>query len=267
MSGHPIIALDHVTVWRSSDGVRRAIVDDVTWRVESGEHWAIVGPNGAGKTTMLRIAGAQMRPSAGTVSVLGGLFGEAYLPDLRRRIGMIEPGLGRRFYPEQRVIDVVLTGIGGTILLPDEPVDAEIAAAHAVLDRVGLGELAMRTFVSCSEGERARTLLARGLMADAPLVLFDEPAAGLDLAGRELLLRTIAEVVSERTQLSTVTVTHHIEELPATTTHALLLQSGRVLASGPVADVLQDELLSACFGLPLRVQEVNGRRFVLASAR
>jgi iron complex transport system ATP-binding protein len=265
MSGDPLIALEGVTVWRSSGGVRRAIVDDVTWQVHAGEHWAIVGPNGAGKTTLLRIAGAQMRPSAGTVSVLGGLFGDVQLPELRRRIGMIEPGLGRRFYPEQRLIDVVLTGVGGTILLPDEPLESDVAQAFALLASVGLGELANRTFVSCSEGERARALLARGLMADAPLILFDEPAAGLDLAGRELLLRTIAAVVAERRQLGTVTVTHHIEELPPTTTHALLLRDGGVVAQGAVADVLQDAPLGACFGLPLRVEEFAGRRFVRAA--
>ncbi len=265
MSGDLLIALEGVTVWRSSGGVRRAIVDDVSWDVRAGEHWAIVGPNGAGKTTLLRIAGAQLRPSAGTVEVLGGRFGDVQLPELRRRIGMIEPGLGRRFYPEQRLIDVVLTGVGGTILLPDEPIESDVNQAFALLERVGLGDLAVRTFVSCSEGERARTLLARGLMADAPLILFDEPAAGLDLAGRELLLATIATVVAERPQLGTVTVTHHIEELPPTTTHALLLRDGRVVAQGPVAEVLGDASLSECFGLPLHVEVFSGRRFVRAA--
>ena len=258
-------AIEGATVWRSSGGVRRAIVDCVDWSVRPGEHWAIVGPNGAGKTTLLRIAAAILRPSAGTVSVLGGRFGEVQLPELRRRIGMVEPGLGRRFYPEQRVIDVVLTGVAGTILLPDEPLQDDVTKAFQLLGQVGLGDFALRTFVSLSEGERARALLARGLMNEAPLILFDEPAAGLDLAGRELLLSTIATVVAERPRLATVTVTHHIEELPETTTHALLLREGRVVAQGPVAEVLRDAELSECFGLPLRVEEFAGRRFVRAA--
>ncbi len=185
------VRFEQVSLWRTAHGVRKTILDRIDWTAETGQHWGIVGPNGAGKTTLLRIASAQMRPSEGTAWVLGGRLGRVPLHELRRRIGLVEPALGRRFYPEQRAIDVVLTGLTGSILLAEElPADAA-HRARVALEEVGADALALRLFASCSEGERARIMLARGLIADAPLLALDEPAAGLDLGGRELLLERL----------------------------------------------------------------------------
>jgi iron complex transport system ATP-binding protein len=258
------VQFEQVTLRRSSQGVQRLILDAVDWTAASGEHWGIVGPNGAGKTTLLRLASAQMRPTAGVVRVLGEQLGRTSMPALRRRIGLVEPAFARRFYPEQRAIDVVLSGLTGSILLVDELSAGEPERAQGLLDAVGIGALASRTFASCSEGERARILLARALIADAPLLVLDEPAAGLDLGGRELLLGAFERAVAGRPDLTTLTVTHHIEELPPATTHALLLRDGKVIAAGPVAAALNDATLSECFGLPLRVERAGGRTFVLA---
>jgi iron complex transport system ATP-binding protein len=256
-----------VGLWRSSDGVRKVILDALDWTASEGEHWGIVGPNGAGKTTLLRIASAQMRPSDGAAWILGSRLGRVPLHELRRRIGLVEPGLGRRFYHEQRAIDVVLSGYAGTILLADElPADAADRAHRALAD-VGVEVLATRLFASCSEGERARIMLARGLISGAPLLALDEPAAGLDLGGRELLLESFDRVVSERPGLTTLTVTHHIEELPPATSHALLLRDGRIVAAGPLEEALTDASLSACFGLPLRLERLGGRLFVRRATR
>ena len=186
------------------------------------------------------------------------------MPELRRRIGLVEPAFGRRFYPEQRALDVVLSGISGSILLPDALSAGDVAAARALLDDVGAGPLAERTFTSCSEGERARILLARALIASAPLLVLDEPAAGLDLGGRELLLGAFARAVAARPELTTLTVTHHIEELAPATTHALLLRDGHVVAAGPIGEAVTDATLSDCFGLSLRVERLDGRVFVRA---
>jgi iron complex transport system ATP-binding protein len=256
------VRFEEVSLWRTTRGVRKLILDGVDWAAAAGEHWGIIGPNGAGKTTLLRIASAQMRPSSGAAWVLGGRLGRVPLHDLGRRIGLVEPGLGRRFYPEQRAIDVVLSGLTGGILLVDELPAEAIERAQALLEAVGVGGLALRTFASCSEGERARIMLARGLIADAPLVALDEPAAGLDLGGRELLLGAFERLVSERPGLTTLTVTHHIEELPPATSHALLLRNGRVVAAGPVEETLTGAHLGECFGLPLRVDRSGGRFFV-----
>jgi iron complex transport system ATP-binding protein len=235
---------------------------DVDWAVAAGEHWGIVGPNGAGKTTLLRIASAQLRPSEGAAWVLGSRLGRVPLHELRPRVGLVEPGLGRRFYPAQRAIDVVLSGLSGTILLADALTAGAPDRARSALAAVGAASLATRLFASCSEGERARILLARGLIAEAPLLALDEPAAGLDLGGRELLLDAFERAVAERPGLTTLTVTHHIEELPPSVSHALLLRAGRVVAAGPVEDALTDANLSSCFGLPLRLERLGGRLFV-----
>jgi iron complex transport system ATP-binding protein len=241
-----------------------ALLDGIDWVVGRGEHWGLVGPNGAGKTTLLRVASAQMRPSSGSATVLGGRLGRVPLADLRRRIGLVEPALARRFYPQQRAIDVVLTGATGTIL-PGEVDRALVARADQLLGAVGVADLRLRLYTSCSEGERARILLARALLAEAELLVLDEPAAGLDLPGRELLLAAFQRAVAEHPGLTTVTVTHHLEELPPTTTHALLLRAGRVVIAGPLDEAVTDATLSDCFGLPLRVERSGGRLFVQAA--
>ena len=253
------VRFEEVTVRRSG----RTILDAVDWTVARGEHWALLGPNGAGKTTALRVASAQMRPSRGRACVLGGRLGAVSMPELRRRIGVVEPALGRRFYPVQTAREVVASGFAGTIL-PEE--DADLARADALLEGVGAGALAQRQFASCSEGERARILLARALATDAELLVLDEPAAGLDVPGRELLLHAFDDAVSSRGGLTTISATHHLEELSPRTTHALLLRDGAVVAAGPLRETLSDDALSACFGLPLTLEEAGGRFFVRARA-
>ena len=256
------VRFEQVSLWRSVHGERKAILERIDWTAETGQHWGIVGPNGAGKTTLLRIASAQLRPSDGTAWVLGGKLGRVPLHELRGRIGLVEPALGRRFYPEQRAIDVVLSGLTGSILLAEALPAGASGRARAALEAVGAGALALRLFASCSEGERARIMLARGLISDAPLLALDEPAAGLDLGGRELLLESFDRALRARSGLTTLTVTHHIEELPPSTSHALLLREGRVVAAGPLEEALTDETLTVCFGLPLRLERLDGRLFV-----
>jgi iron complex transport system ATP-binding protein len=253
------VHFEQVTVRRSG----QTILDAVAWTAARGERWAVLGPNGAGKTTALRVASAQMRPSAGRAFVLGGRLGGVSMPELRRRIGLVEPALGRRFYPVQTAREVVASGFAGTIL-PEE--DAHLGRADALLAAVGAAPLARRRFATCSEGERARILLARALATDAELLVLDEPAAGLDLPGRELLLRAFDDAVAARSGLTTITATHHLEELSTRTTHALLLRAGAVVAAGPLDRTLTDDALSACFGLPLTAEEIDGRFFVRARA-
>ena len=184
----PAVLLEQTSVWRHVAGERRYLLRELDWRVERGERWGIVGPNGAGKTTLLRVVSAQMRPSLGRATILGERLGRTSLPELRRRIGFVEASFGRRFYPDQSVFEVVLSGVAGSIVLAEALEAAARERAGELLRTVGAAGLAGRTFASCSEGERARVLLARALITEAPLLILDEPAAGLDLAGRELLL-------------------------------------------------------------------------------
>ena len=246
------VGLERVSVWRSTSRGRKDILREVDWTVASGERWVVLGPNGAGKSTLLRMISARMRPSSGVARILGRQVGRYPLAQLHREIGLVDPALGRRFYPDQRAVDVVETGMAGTILLVEE---ADERRAREELALVGAAGLADRAFVTCSEGERARILLARALVADAPLLVLDEPTAGLDLPGRLMLLHALAETLRARPGLTTITVTHDLHSLPPGTTHALMLRDAAVVAAGPLGSTLTAANVAACFDVPLNVAE------------
>jgi iron complex transport system ATP-binding protein len=254
------LELRDVTVWRPVDGRRLVILDDVTWTVGVGERWAVLGPNGAGKTTLLNLLGAVSHPSGGTVEVLGRRLGRANMPALRREIGFLDPALARSFLPALTALEVTLTGADASILyFEDRYTAAQREHAVALLDRLGCAGLRDRPFGRCSQGERKRILLVRALLAGPRLLVLDEPTAGLDLPGRETFLAGLDALDRSHPELTTVLVTHHLEELPRTTTHALLLRAGRIVAAGRAVDALRSENVSACFGLPVAVTGEAGR--------
>lgn len=224
----PVLEMDQVHVW-VPDGTK--ILRDITWMVRPGEHWALLGPNGSGKSTLLSIAGAARHPSQGCVAVLGGRFGHVSMWDLRERIGVVDPA--QKLLDWLSAEDVVLTGHTGTVQPRWECYgDAERARARELLALLGCASLADREIGACSQGERQRVRIARALMPDPPLLLLDEPATGLDLPAREALIAALSALGAAKSALATVLVSHHLEELPATTTHALLLREGAVVANG-----------------------------------
>ncbi|WP_325091269.1 ABC transporter ATP-binding protein, partial [Leucobacter sp. M11] len=236
----------------------REILAKATLTVHPGEHWALLGPNGAGKSTLLSLAGATVHPSSGTVRVLGQRIGRVELQALRRTIGHVNPR--HRLDQPRTLTEVVLTGITGTEDLPMRwrPEAAQVEFARDLLATVGLGALADHRWPTLSQGERGRTLIARALAADPRLLLLDEPATGLDVAAREQLLETIDGLAATRPELASVLVTHHLEELPVTTSHAMLLAHGRTVASGPAAETITTELVSRAFAHPIRVDSQDG---------
>jgi iron complex transport system ATP-binding protein len=225
----------------------------------------VLGPNGAGKTTLLQIAAAAMHPTAGTAYVFGERLGGVDVFELRPRIGFASAALAERIPGGERVLDVVVSA-GYSVLgrWREAYGRLDVRRATGLLNRLGIGELAERTYGTLSQGERARVLIARALMTDPELLLLDEPAAGLDLGGREDLLRRLTRFAEDPDAPASVLVTHHVEELPPGITHALLLREGAVVAAGLVADVLTEEHLSATFGLPLRVERRDGRWYARA---
>lgn len=234
----------------------RHLLQDVTWSVGEAERWVVLGRNGSGKTTLLRVASLYEHPSSGTVRVLGETLGRTDVRRLRRRVGIVSPALADQLRPSLAVLDVVLCGLHAAL----EPWwhsygRADHERAHAQLSEVGVGHVAHQPFGACSSGERQRVLLARELMADPALVLLDEPTAGLDLAGREELV----EALGRPTDAAIVLVTHHLEEIPPSFGHALLLRAGRALAQGPIGSVLESRLVSQCFDLPVVVDRIDGR--------
>jgi iron complex transport system ATP-binding protein len=238
----------------------RTILGPVDLRVGAGEHWVLLGPNGSGKTTLLALAGGWRQPSAGEVRVLGSRLGRIDLRGLRTRIGHVSHAVADRLRPELAVEDVVLTGKASVLETWWQDLTADDRTrARALLDEVGCLELASRPLGTCSSGERQRVLIARALFAEHPLLLFDEPAAGLDLPAREQLLRAMTRPASGDDSPTTLLATHHLEEIPTTVTHAALLRQGLVAASGRAPDVLTGAGLSACYGIDVVVERRDGR--------
>lgn len=246
-------------------GVRRGQTDllaGLRWSVELDERWVVLGPNGAGKTTLLSLAAAQLHPTEGTVDVLGERLGETDVFDLRPRIGLCGSAVAARVPADEKVIDVVVSASYAVIGRWRERYDqADIDRAHQLLQAVGMEHFADRSFGTLSEGERKRTLIARALMTDPEILLLDEPAAGLDLGGREDLVAWLSALAQDPNAPVLVLVTHHVEEIPPGFTHALLLRSGRDIAQGLLADVVTADNLSATFGQPLDVWRMDGRFF------
>ncbi|MGW7352709.1 ABC transporter ATP-binding protein [Streptomyces sp. Z26] len=238
----------------------RALVDDVSWSVKEGERWVILGPNGAGKTTLLNIASSYLFPSTGTATILGDRLGAVDVFELRPRIGIAGVALAEKLPRTQTVLETVLTAAYGMTASwheSYESVDEERALAF--LDRLGMSDYLDRRFGTLSEGERKRTMIARAMMTDPELLLLDEPAAGLDLGGREDLVRRLGRLARDPYAPSMVMVTHHVEEIPPGFTHVLMIRQGRVLAAGPVETELTPRNLSVCFGLPLVVERRGDR--------
>jgi iron complex transport system ATP-binding protein len=250
------LALTGVTFRRDTTEILRGI--DLS--VGGGERWALLGRNGCGKTTLLTLLGAREHPTTGTVQVLGHTLGRVDIfSELWPRIGQV----AGRHKPAGRLscLDVVLTGLTGTngLLLRWSPTAEQLAAATRSLADVGISEIAPRKWDLLSNGEQRRTLLARALVRTPDLLLLDEPAAGLDLPAREHLVDALDALAEQRPDLTSVLVTHHVEEIPASTTHVALMQAGVLLAQGEADEVLTSERMSECFEMPLVVARADGR--------
>ena len=243
----------------------RVILGPLNWKVLEGERWVILGPNGAGKTTLLQICSSLIHPTTGEINILGEKLGKVDVFELRTRIGLTSSALVEQLPPDELVMDVVLTAAYAMLGRWQEKYDLwDESRAMALLTALGVRELGERLFGSLSEGEKKRVQIARALMADPELLLLDEPASSLDLGGREDLLRRIESLSKDPLAPATVIVTHHIEEIPVGTTHALLLREGAVVAQGEVASVITDQNLTQAYGLAITVQNEGGRFFARA---
>ncbi|MFG3437998.1 ABC transporter ATP-binding protein [Nonomuraea sp. NPDC047897] len=260
--GGQVLRLQDVAVRR--DGA--ALLRGIDWEVNADERWVVVGPNGAGKTTLLQVASTLLYPSEGVVEVLGERLGQTDVFDLRPRIGLASAALAERIPPEEKVIDLVLTASYGIMGRWTEEYDSnDVTRAVELIDMLGAAHLIRRRFGTLSEGERKRVQIARALMPDPEVLLLDEPAAGLDLGGREDLVRRLAVLAQDFRSPTLVLVTHHVEEVPSGFTHGLLLRNGSVVAQGPLEQVMTADNLSRTFGLPLSLdRSAEGRWYARA---
>ena len=251
-----VVELAGVSVVRGSC----RLLDNVDWRVEDDERWVVLGANGAGKTTLLQVVGAQLHPTSGLVSVLGEVLGAVDVFELRPRIGLTSAALSDRIPPSELVGDLVVSAAYAVLgRWKEQYEELDHRRASALLSELGISHLAQRGFGTLSEGERKRVQIARSLMTDPELLLLDEPAAGLDLGGRETLVATLSVLVTDEASPTTILVSHHVEEVPPGFTHALLLRSGQVVAAGPLEETLTEANLSETFGMSLALDHADGR--------
>ncbi|MBB5164920.1 ABC transporter ATP-binding protein [Mycobacterium sp. AZCC_0083] len=240
----------------------QTLVGPITWAVELDERWVVIGPNGAGKTSLLRIAAAMEHPSSGTAYVLGERLGRTDMSELRSRVGLSSSALSQRV-PDGEVVRDLVVSAGYAVLgrWREKYEDVDYEQAVDMLESLGAEHLAERTYGTLSEGERKRVLIARSLMTNPELLLLDEPAAGLDLGGREELVSRLADLAADPDAPASVLVTHHVEEIPQGFSHCLLLSEGKAVASGLLTDVLTSENLSIAFGQSIALEVIDGRYF------
>lgn len=252
----PVLNLQNVSVIR--DG--KTILGPLDWQVNEDERWVILGPNGAGKSTLFALCSTQMHPTTGSVEILGSKLGAVDVFEVRPRIGFMGSTLMNLFPEDEKVIDIVLTAAYAMLGRWNESYELwDESRAQGLLTTLGVRELAQRSFNTLSEGEKKRVLISRSLMSDPEILLLDEPASGLDLGGREDLLNRFDLLANDPYSPVTLIITHHIEEIPARSTHALLLKSGKIVGSGPIATVITSENLSVAYDMPISVSIMNNR--------
>ncbi|QBI52001.1 ABC transporter ATP-binding protein [Streptomonospora litoralis] len=252
-----VLRMSGVTVRRGEAELLR----EVEWTVEEDERWAVLGPNGAGKTSLLSVAAAQLAPDSGAAQVLGEDLAEADTTEMRSLVGFASSALANRVPDATPVLDLVISAAYGYVgRFGEEYGTVDYGRGRALLSRWGVSHLAERRFGTLSEGERKRVLIARALMADPELLLLDEPAAGLDLGGREDLLGRLGVLAGDIDAPALVVVSHHVEEIPPGFTHVLMMREGAVTAAGPVEYAMTGENLSETFGLELKVER-DGERW------
>ena len=265
VSPHDFNPIEDSVVHMSRVSLRRGqnlLLDDISWHVQEGERWIVMGPNGAGKSTLINLAAARSPPTTGNVAILGEVLGAVDVFDLRPAIGLSSTLLAEQLPGNETIRDLVVTaayGVTGRWREEYEPEDLQ--RADQLLARWGIAGYSDRRFRTLSEGERKRALIARAMMTDPELLILDEPGAGMDLAGRETLVRSLKQLAADTYAPTPILVTHHVEEIPPNFTHAMLLREGRIVSAGPIDTALTEETLSEAFRLPLKVTRNAEGRF------
>jgi len=253
----PVLQTSIVSIVREG----RSILDSVSLSISPTDRWVILGPNGCGKTTLLRVLSLYLHPSSGDIFVQGRALGTFDIRPVRPRIAYMSASLASEIRPALTATQVVMSAKFGALeTWWHSYSDEDTQRALQCLDRLGVAWCAEREIGALSSGEQQRVLLARALMTDPIALLLDEPTARLDLGGRENLIRLLQDFAIDYPRLPSVVVTHHVDEIPLSTTHCALMRDGKILASGPLRETLTSESLSECFGTSLILaQRTNGR--------
>jgi iron complex transport system ATP-binding protein len=242
------------------------ILNDVSWRVEPGQHWAMIGANGSGKTSLLSALAGYLEPTDGDIDVFGERFGETDWRDLRKHIGLVSSAIRQMMAESEPALESIISGKFAMIDYWGEITPADRRRGEQILKQIECEHLAARPWRVLSQGERQRILIGRALMADPKLLILDEPCAGLDPAAREHFLQFLQRLGARKEAPTLVLVTHHVEEIMPVFSHVLVLKSGAVLKAGEKEKVLTSDTLSKAFGVTTRLQESEGRYTLAVSA-
>jgi len=256
--GAPVLEISGLRIERGGT----VILDDLSWRVERGEHWAILGANGSGKTSLLSALTGYLTPTAGEISLLGQKYGETDWRELRKQIGLVSSSIRQMMAEEEPALETIVSGKYAMIDFWGRPTAGDRAQGRSILRQIECLHLAERPWGVLSQGERQRVLIGRALMARPRLLILDEPCAGLDPAAREHFLQFLQRLGRRKTSPTLALVTHHVEEIVPVFSHGLILKDGRVLAAGKKSDVFKTSLLSRAFDTRLQLGR-NGNRYSL----
>ena len=253
-----MIHIENIHLYRND----KKILNDLSWHVQKGQHWAILGLNGSGKTTLLKVINGYIWPNEGKIQVLGETYGKTYIPKLRTRIGWVSNAMIDNFNWQDNAIEIVLSGKFGALRLFNDVTEEEIDHAVSIMKHFHCDHLANKSFEHLSQGERQRVQIARAIMADPEILILDEPCGGLDLIERENLLQTIEQIAEAENAPTLIYVTHHVEEILPCFSHVLLMKDGKNVEASAREVVLTDELLSDFFGREISLQIERERAWV-----
>ena len=249
-----ILSVEDLTIERD-----KAILDHVNWTIERGQNWVILGPNGSGKTSLLKSLVGYFPPTSGRITVLGKTYGRNNWNDLRLRIGLVSSSLQQRIEENEPAIDVVVSGKYAQINYWGRIFKKDKERAREYMKLLACDHLEGKTWITFSQGEKQRLLIARALMAKLEILILDEPCAGLDPVSREHFLETMEALAKNRPDLPIILVTHHVEEITPSFSHALTLNRGQVVSQGPLKKSLTSKHLSTAFSAPLRLSKTANR--------
>src|ERR1022692_1151597 len=251
----PVLEISNLRIQRG----RTVILDNISWRVERGQHWVMLGANGSGKTSLLSALTGYLMPSRGEIVVLGRRYGESDWRELRKHIGLVSSPVRQMMADPEPALESVVSGKYAMIDFWGRASRADRIAALRILRQIECAHLAERPWMVLSQGERQRVVIGRALMAKPRLLILDEPCAGLDPAAREHFLQFLQRLGCSKNAPTLVFVTHHVEEIMPVFSHVLILKDGGLIAAGKKTALLNTKLLSTTFNARTLLKQANGR--------
>ena len=251
----PVLKISNLRVERGGT----VILDGVDWRVERGQHWAILGANGSGKTSLLSALTGYLTPTDGEILVLGKIYGRSDWRELRKQIGIVSSAVRQMMADDEPALETVASGKYAMVAFWGKLSRADQNRARKILRQIECATLAERPWRVLSQGERQRILIGRALMAKPRVLILDEPCAGLDPAAREHFLQFLQRLGKNKNAPTLVLVTHHVEEIMPVFSHVLILKRSKVLAAGDKSETLTRGNLSRAFDVKTKLKFKAGR--------